>query len=175
MSTARTIALEFAAAEALVATLRRLKDEGYSRIEVYQPYASEEIDALLPGPPSPVGWIMLVAGVLGGGGAYFLQWYAARDYPLNVGGRPLHSWPSFVPVTFELTVLSAAVIGVLALLWLVRLPRLDHAMFADPRFARASQDRFFLRISTSDPCYTAAGMEKLLRESGALSIGEVVG
>jgi hypothetical protein len=173
MSATRTIALEFASAEALVATLRRLRDEGYSRIEVYQPYASEEIDALLPGPPSPVGWIMLGAGVIGGGGAYFLQWYAARDYPLNVGGRPLHSWPAFVPVTFELTVLSAAIAGVLALLWLARLPRLDHAMFADPRFARASQDRFFLRIHVDDPRYTAVGMEKLLRESDALSVEEV--
>ncbi len=167
--------LEFERADTLVQTLRRLARDGYSRLDVFTPYPSGEIDEALPGRRSPIGWWMLVAGIAGGVGAYALQWIAAHDYPLNVGGRPLHSWPAYVPVVFELTVLSAAVVGVLALLWFARLPRLDHAVFSDPRFLRASQDRFFLCVRTDDPRFTRVGFDRIVRESGAISIGEVAG
>lgn len=173
MSTPATLMIEFVDAPTLARTLRILREEGYSRLEVYEPYPSEEIDALMPEGESPLRWVMLVVGLCGCAGAYFLQWYAARDYPVNVGGRPLHSWPAFVPVTFELTVLSTAFAGVIALLWLTRLPRLDHPAFAHPHFERASQDRFFIRIFLDDPRYTAVGLDKVLRSSGALSIVEV--
>lgn len=175
MRSAPIMMVEFERASALVRMLRRLREEGYSRVDVYTPYPDEEIDRLLPGRRSPVGWVMLAAGVAGGVGAYVLQWFATHDYPLNVGGRPLHSWPAFVPVTFELTVLSAAIAGVVALLWLARLPRLDGAVFADSRFWRASQDRFFLCVHADDPRFTAAGFDRIVRESDALSIGEVEG
>ncbi len=149
MSEPQGMLATYADAPALIAVLRRLRAEGIANFEVFLPFPSEEIDELIPGPPTPIGWIILVAGLLGGAGAYFLQWYAARDYPLNVGGRPLHSWPSFVPVTFELTVLTAALVGVAALLIAARLPRLDYPTFARPEFRRASQDRFCLWLKTS--------------------------
>jgi hypothetical protein len=173
MKPARCIVAEYDRHERLVAVLRRLRNDGYSQFEVYSPFPSDEVDALLPAPPTPMGWIMLAAGIGGAIGAYFLQWYAARDYPYNSGGRPLDSWPAFVPVTFELTVLTAALVGLAALLWLTRLPRLDHPMFALPRFSRASQDRFFVAIHSTDPRFTMAGLEKLLRDSQPLAIEEV--
>ncbi|HVS50827.1 MAG TPA: DUF3341 domain-containing protein [Opitutaceae bacterium] len=171
----RRILAEFAAHEALVGALRRLRDERYSHLEVYTPFPSDAIDELLPGKSTRIGWLMLAGGIVGGSGAYFLQWFAARDYAYNAGGRPLHSWPAFVPVTFELTVLTAALVGFASLLWLARLPRLDHPVFDAPEFRRASQDRFFLAVRTDDPRLTSVGVEPLLRECGAVSIQEVAG
>lgn len=120
-----------------------------------------------------MAWIMLLAGIAGAGGGFFLQWYAARDYPLNVGGRPLNSWPAFVPITFELTVLTAALVGVLTLLCLAGLPRLHHPVFADPRFKRASQDRFFICIRADDPLYANEDVRRTLAASHPESIAEV--
>jgi hypothetical protein len=174
-ATARRTVAEFATHDALVRAMRRLRAERYSRLEVYTPFPSEEIDALLPGKPTPIGWLMLAGGLAGGSGAYFMQWFAARDYAYNAGGRPLHSWPAFVPVTFELTVLTAALVGFASLLWLARLPRLDHPLFAAPEFRRASQDRFFIAVHADDPRLTSRGVETLLRDCGAVSIQEVAG
>ncbi|HTL66056.1 MAG TPA: DUF3341 domain-containing protein [Lacunisphaera sp.] len=173
MSAARNLLAGFAEHDQLVRALRRLRELGCTRLEVYAPFPSREVDELLPGRPTPAGWLMLAGGMLGGSGAYFLQWYAAHDYAYNVGGRPLHSWPSFVPVTFELTVLCAALTGLVALLVLTRLPRLDHPVFAEPAFVRASQDRFFLAVHTADPHLAAIDVADLLRGFGAERIEEV--
>ncbi len=158
--------------EHLAESLRRLRAAGYTRLDVYMPYPDEEIDALLPAKPTPMGWIMLAAGLSGGAGGYFLQWYGARDYPLNVGGRPIHSWPSFIPITFELTVLTAAVVGVFALFALSRLPRLDHPLYNSPRFLRASQDRFFVCVLANEPLHESNRTRALLGE-GAETIEEI--
>ena len=171
---AHRILAEFDSHKQLVAALRRLRAERYTHLEVYSPFPSDEIDELLPEKPTPIGWLMLGGGLLGGSGACFMQWYAAHDYAYNVGGRPIHSWPSFIPITFELTVLTSALVGFFGLWWLCRLPRLDHAVFASPRFQRASQDRFFIAVRTDDPRLTSVGVERLLREAGAVSVEEVV-
>lgn len=136
--------------EGLKEALRRLSDGGLTRLRVYAPYSDEEIDELTPGGPSRIGWVLFASGLLGGAGAFGLQWYASYDYALNIAGRPLFSWPSYIPITFELTVLSASLCGLAALLWFCRLPRLDHPVFNDPRFVRASQDRFFLCVLADD-------------------------
>jgi hypothetical protein len=175
MTAPRRILAEYAEHEQLLRALRQLRAEGYSHLEVYTPFPSEEIDDLVPGKRTPIGWLMLAGGMMGGGGAYLMQWYAAHDYAYNVGGRPLHSWPSFVPVTFELTVLFAALTGLLSLLWLTRLPRLDHAVFTVAEFRRASQDRFFVAVLTDDPRLTRVGVEKLLLKTDPVSIQEVAG
>jgi len=117
--------------------------------------------------------LVLAAGLIGAGGGFFLQWFATRDYPLNVGGRPVFSWPAFVPVTFELTVLTAALVGVGALLWLSRLPRLDHPLFALPVFARATQDRYFLGVRAADPRFDRRRVRELLASLHPESITEV--
>jgi hypothetical protein len=153
--------------------LRRVRESGYSAVEVNVPFAVEGMDEWLPGRPTPVAAVVLAAGLIGGAGAYFLQWYAARDYPLNAGSRPLHSWPAFVPVTFELTVLAAALAGVAALLWLCRLPRLDHPLFAMTGFARASQDRYFLGVRADDPHFHAGRVRALLESFAPEALEEV--
>ncbi|HZZ18940.1 MAG TPA: DUF3341 domain-containing protein [Opitutaceae bacterium] len=137
---------EFNTEESYLTALGELAREGYNSIETYTPYAVDGEEEVLPRLPTPIGVVMLVAGITGGISAFFMQWYAARDYPINVGGRPLNSWPAFIPVTFELTVLSAALAGVATLLFLARFPRLHHPVFSAARFQRATQDRFFICV-----------------------------
>lgn len=164
----------FESEEAFVAALGKMRDAGYRRIETFTPYAVERSESLLPPVRTPIPWIMLIAGIVGGASAFFMQWYACRDYPLDVGGRPLNSWPSFIPITFELTVLTAALTGVVAFLGLAGLPRLDYPTFSDPRFLRASQDRFFICIRSDDPRYAGNAVRAALFSSGAESIEEVL-
>lgn len=173
MSAPHRILAEFETHERLLTAMRRLRDEGYTHYEVYTPFPSEEIDELLPGRKTPMGWFMLLGGITGGTGAYAMEWYAAHDYAYNVGGRPLHSWPSFIPITFELTVLTSALVGFFGLMWLCRFPRLDFPVFSSPRFIRASRDRFFVAVRTDDPRLTSVGVEPLLRDAGAISIEEL--
>ncbi|MGH8019609.1 MAG: DUF3341 domain-containing protein [Opitutaceae bacterium] len=165
----------FPSADALVAALRRLREEGYDQLEVYTPWPVEEAHELLPPRRSPVPLVMLAAGLLGAAGAFLLQIWAATDYPVQVAGRPLFSWPAFVPVTFELTILTAAFCGLAALLIHARLPRLDHPVFNYTEFARASQDAFIVCIQSSDANYNTLKTSDLLRTLGAKSIEEVSG
>jgi hypothetical protein len=166
---------DFASEKAFLTALEALKHEGYSSLETFTPYGVEALDGVVPLGRSPVAAIMLVAGIAGGIGAFYMQWYATRDYWLNVGGRPVYSWPAFVPVTFELTVLSAALAGAAGLLWLAGLPRLHHPVFSDPRFQRASQDRFFICIRADDPGYTPASARASLLKARPESVEEVFG
>ncbi len=173
MSAPASLVAVFTTADDLLAALRRARAAGLTHLDAYVPQPIEELDELVPQRPTPIGWIVFAAGMTGAAGAYFLQWYAAHDFPINVGGRPLTSWPAFIPVTFELGVLTAAIVGVLALCALCRLPRLDHPMFELPGFEHASQDRFFLRVRTDDPHYRAAEIRGLLGAANAESIEEV--
>jgi hypothetical protein len=161
----------FASEESFHAALRALREAGCVRVDAYTPYPVEA--GLLPRTATPIGWIMLAAGAAGLGGGFFLQWYAARDYPLNVGGRPINSWPAFIPITFELTVLTAALVGVFALFCLAGLPRLDHPVFSDPRFKRASRDRFFICLRADDPLYASEDARRALAAARPESIAEV--
>ncbi|HWL16876.1 MAG TPA: DUF3341 domain-containing protein [Opitutus sp.] len=175
MSGSRGIVACFEAPDAFLAALRRVRVAGYTRIEAFTPFPVEGLDELLPRATTPIGWIMLIAGGAGATGAYALQYWATHDYPLNVGGRPLHSWPAFVPVTFELGVLAAAIVGVLALGWLCRLPRLHHPVFEVPGFERASQDRLFLLIRDDDPRFHPARTHAFLAEAAPGYVTEVLG
>jgi hypothetical protein len=173
MKTAYGVMAEFSAPERLAAAVASARRMGYTRIETYLPYPVPGVAQLLPGRPSPVPLAMLLGGLLSGLGAFFLQVYAARDYPLDVGGRPLNSWPAFVPITFELTVLGAALTGVVTFFIVARFPRLEHPVFNDERFHRASQDRFFLCVRSDDPRLGSTSLEELRSEWGADSIAEV--
>jgi len=165
------IAVSFTTPETFLEALRAMRRAGYLAVEVNVPFAVEGMEEWLPGRPTPIARVVLIAALAGAGGGYFMQWYAARDYALNVGGRPLHSWPAFVPITFELSVLTAAFAGVLGLLWLARLPRLDHPLFSVAEFTRATQDRFFLGILASDSRFE---LEKVRAELAALSPETIV-
>jgi len=163
----------FPSEQSYLDALRGLAGAGFRRIETFTPYDVAAEETVLAPRASPIGWIMLAAALLGGGAAFFMEWYAARDYRLDIGGRPVDSWPSFIPITFELTVLTSALTGVAALLWLAGLPRLDHPVFSDRRFRRASQDRFFICLRADEPGYTEARARAALLAAAPESIEEV--
>jgi hypothetical protein len=147
---------EFTSAERLVDAARAARAAGYRQIEAYTPFSVEGLAEALELPPNRVPLIALIGGVIGGCGAFFLQWYSAViDYPINSGGRPLNSWPAFIPATFELAVLGAALAAFGGLLALNGLPSLRHPVFDTPDFDLASRDRFFLCIRSEDPSFDA--------------------
>lgn len=142
---------EFDDPQTLVAATRRAHDEGYRRMDAYSPFPIEELHEALGQHQSKLPLIVLLGGIIGGLGGYGLQyWVAAIAYPLNIGGRPFHSWPAFIPVTFECTILVAALSAVLGMLALNGLPMPYHPVFNVPRFALASRNRFFLCIEAKD-------------------------
>ena len=142
---------EFADPTALVAATDRAHHEGYRRMDAYSPFPIEELHEALGSPPSRLPLIVLIGGLFGGIGGYGLQyWVSVIAYPVNVGGKPFHSWPAFIPVTFECTILAAAISAVLGMLALNGLPTPYHPVFNVPRFALASRNRFFLLIEARD-------------------------
>jgi hypothetical protein len=143
---------EFATPEALTSAVIALRRLGYRRLDTFTPYAVKPALEALELPRSRVTVIALIAGLLGGGGAYFLEWWMnAHDYPLNVGGRPPHSGPAFIPITFEMTVLFAGFTAFLCVFAFSRLPRLYHPIFDVEGFESASIDRFWVGIDAADP------------------------
>ena len=143
---------EFDSPTHVVEAARATYDAGYRRINAYSPYPIEELAEAIGFHRTRLPLIVLIGGVIGGLIGYGLQYYVAViDYPLNVGGRPFHSWPSFLPITFEMTVLFAALSAVFGMLALNKLPQPYHPVFNAERFALASRDRFFLVIEASDP------------------------
>jgi hypothetical protein len=144
---------EFDSADALLAATRSARAEGYAP-EAYAPFLVEGLAEAAGVQRSPIAAITFVGALAGGIGGYAMQWYSAVvDRPLNVGGRPLHSWPMFVPVTFELTILGAAFAAVLAFLCSSRLPRLRHPLFEVSDFKLATRNRFFLVLRSDDPAF----------------------
>jgi hypothetical protein len=119
-------------------------------------------------------WIVLAGGVLGACVGFGLQyWTSVIDYPMNIGGRPMNSWPSFIVVTFEMTILFAAASAVLGMLWLNGLPQPYHPVFNVPAFELASRNRFFLMILSRDPQFDMAGTKRFMDGLGGLSVKEV--
>jgi Alternative complex III, ActD subunit len=142
---------EFEDATALVAATERAHAAGYRRMDAYSPFPIEELHHAMGSPHSKLPLIVLIGGIVGCLGGFFLQyWASAIAYPLNVGGRPLNSWPAFIPVTFECTILVAALSAVLGMLGLNGLPMPYHPVFNVERFALASRSRFFLVIESRD-------------------------
>lgn len=165
---------EFADHEQLLAAATRAYAEGYRRLDAFSPFPIEGLAEAIGHDYTPVPLITLAGGVVGGLGGYFMEWYAmARLYPLNVGGRPLHSWPHFIPVTFELTILIAAISATVGMFALNRLPQPYHPVFNVPEFRRASIDRFFLCLEAADPKFDPEATRKFLETLGACAVKEV--
>lgn len=157
----------------LVAAVKRARAAGFTRFETYTPCPVEGLDGLLLPRPSPIPGIMLTGAAAGASFGFGLQAWATSDYPLEVAGRPVFSWPSFIPVTFELGVLTAVITGIVTFFWRAGLPRYHHALFASPRFARATSDRFFLCLEAADPRYSEAAVADVLAPTAPLSVEEV--
>jgi hypothetical protein len=142
---------EFDSGPALLVGLRALRASGLSRFDAFTPYEVKGLQQALGVRRSRLPWIVLLAGLVGGGGAYFLQWWInVVDYPLNIGARPYHSAPAFIPITFEMAVLFASAAALVSALVLGGLPRLWHPVFDIEGFDRASIDRFWLAVDHGD-------------------------
>jgi hypothetical protein len=165
---------DFETPHSLVEATQRAREEGYTRFEAYSPFPIDELSKPEKRLGTEMPAIVFLGGVLGALGGFLMQYYlSVIDYPLNVGGRPLNSWPSFIPVTFELTVLTAGLFGLVGLLALNGLPMPYHPLFNLPQFARASRDRFFLCIEATDPKFDLAATRKFLIGLEPLDVAEV--
>jgi Protein of unknown function (DUF3341) len=158
-----------------VAAARHAYETGYRRMDAFSPYPVEALSEAIGFHKNRLPLIVLVGGVLGGLAGYLWQYYVSvLDYPLNVGGKPLHSWPAFIPITFELTVLGAALFAVFGMLALNGLPEPYHPVFNVPNFSHATRDRFYLMIEWRDPNFDRARTAEFLRGlHGARSVSEV--
>jgi Protein of unknown function (DUF3341) len=145
---------EFNDPESLKHCIRRAREAGFRRIDAYTPYPVEGVPEELGIRHSPLSLIVLAGGLIGGLTGAFMQWYTSvYDYPLNIGGRPFNSWPSFVVITFELTILFGGLSGALGMLAVNGLPKPHHPLFNEPHFDRVTQDRFFFCIEATDPMF----------------------
>jgi Protein of unknown function (DUF3341) len=166
---------EFATPEQLISAAREAREAGYRRLDAFSPFPVEGLDALADRRHSALLPLLALAGALAGGGLiYFVQVYMnAIDYPLNVGGRPLHSWPTYLPVTAIVGILTAAVAVTLGMLALSRLPRFHHPLFNVPAFARATQGGFFLCIAADDTAFSIDETRRFLEGLRPRSVSEV--
>ncbi len=164
---------EFDDPATLVTAARRTVEAGYRQVEAYAPFHIEELaEAISVSPLLP--WLVLAGGIIGGVGGFFMQYYAAAiGYPLNIGGRPLNSWPMFIPITFELTVLAAAFAAVIGMLALNRLPQPFHPLFKAQRFELATQNRFFLCIEARDPRFDQTATRRFLESLAPREVNDV--
>lgn len=167
------VAAEFDDADQLVTAARAAREAGYRRMEAYSPYPIKELDEIIP------SWnllptVVFFGGVLGGFTAFYMQYFiAAIVFPTNVGGRPLNSWPSFIVITFELTVLFAACTAFFGMLFFAGFPALYHPMFRIPTFKRASDDGFFLCIEARDGRFHSGRTARFLEGLEPVKVWEV--
>jgi hypothetical protein len=165
---------EFDNPSALVNATRAAREKGYRKLDAYSPFPIEALSDALHLHRNRLPLIVLIGGITGGILGYFLQYYVTVwHYPLNIAGRPLHSWPAYIVITFETTILIAALSCVLGLFALCGLPMPYHPVFNVPRFAMASQNRFFLCIEATDPLFDHDRTAEFLESLEATEVSEV--
>jgi hypothetical protein len=165
---------EFENPTGLVNAARAAREQGYRKLDAYSPFPIEELNDALHLHHNKLPLIVLLGGLVGGSLGYLLQYYVTVVYfPINIAGRPLLSWPSYVVITFEMTILFAALSAVLGLLALCGLPMPYHPVFNVPRFALASRNRFFLCIQARDPLFDRAKTSAFLETLEPREVSEV--
>ena len=165
---------EFTGPEALVEATKRAFEAGYRRLDAYTPFPVHGLAEAMGRRGIRIPLIVLAGGIIGGISGFALQTYgAAYDYPINVGGRPYFSWPSFIPITFELMILGAVFAAVFGMLALNGLPQPHHPIFHAPNFEMATRSHFFLCIEAADPHYDNAATRTFLESLGPKSVAEV--
>lgn len=165
---------EFHSSEELIEAVHKAREAGFRHLDAYTPYPIEELAEALGHHRSKLPAIVLGGGILGAIGGYALQyWTQVIVYPMNVGGRPYHSWPAFIVPTFETTILAAALSAVLGMFFLNGLPQPYHPVFNVPRFAMASRDRYFLVIESRDPKFDRDAVHQLLAGLNPTEVADV--
>jgi Protein of unknown function (DUF3341) len=165
---------EFDNPTALVNAARAAREKGYRKLDAYTPFPIEELSDALHLHKNRLPLIVLIGGIIGGLTGYLLQFYiTVYQYPINVGGRPLHSWPAYIIITFELTILFASLSAVFGLLALCGLPMPYHPTFNVPRFALATRNRFFLCIESTDPLFDHVKTSEFLETLEPREVSEV--
>jgi len=179
MSTSRRLPIyglmaEFSTRRELINAVKQARAAGYERMEAYTPYPIEELNEALGHHHSRLPLIVLIGGIMGALGGFGLQyWTSVIAYPHNVGGRPLNSWIAFIPVTFETTILGAALAAVLGMLALNRLPMPYHPVFGVRRFKLASRDRYFLALDARDPSFDEISTRQFLDSLGPTEVNRL--
>jgi hypothetical protein len=165
---------EFETVEAVLAAAESVREAGYRRFDVHTPIPIHGLDEAMGIRPTPIPWLVLGGGITGAALGLGLQWFTnAFDYPFLISGKPLFGLPAAIPVTFELTVLLAALGAVGFLFVLAGWPRWHHPLFSSERFRRASDDRFFISVEAGDELFEAARCRELLAALGAVAVEEV--
>ncbi len=165
---------EFDHPEALLAAAEKTRDAGYTKFEAYTPMPIHGLDKAVGYRGTRLPWVIFGAGLTGAIGMFTLQtWINLVAYPLNIGGRPLFSWPAFIPATFEGMVLLSAFAAVFGMIAACGLPRPYHPVFNAPNFERASVDRFFLCIEAADPKFELKRTRQFLESLGPLAVSTV--
>lgn len=173
-ATVHGIIARYESADALLSAARQARQRGYRRMDAFSPMPVHGLSEALDAEDFRLPWLVFLCGVAGAALGYGLQYFVSVvDYPLNVGGRPFHSWPSFIPVTFETTVLLAAFGAVFGMFAMNGLPRPHHPVFGAPGFDRASSDGFFLCVEATDPKFDREEVKRFFADTGALDVAEV--
>jgi hypothetical protein len=162
---------EFDAPEPLLRAVEALRRQGYRHLDAFTPYPIKGLEKALAQRRSPINWLVLPFWITAAAAAYGIEWFCnGYSWPLNVGGKPPHSAPAFIPITFEMGVLGASLAGLVLLLILAGLPELYHPVFDVEGFERATLDRFFLGIDVRDPVFDEAALRGELGRLGAARI-----
>ncbi|HEX8833166.1 MAG TPA: DUF3341 domain-containing protein [Abditibacteriaceae bacterium] len=165
---------EFDTPEAMMDACVAAREAGYTKIDGFSPFPVEGLSTALNERDSRVPYLTLFGGIMGFCTGYGMQYITGVvTYPINIGGRPLHSWPTFGPPTFELTVLFACITGIVSMIVLNGLPSLYHPVFNVPGFERASTDRFFLLVESKDAKFDVEGTRQFMQSLNPLSVNEV--
>ncbi len=161
--------------ESLVHAMQKVTEAGYHRLDAYSPFPIEDIPEAMRLKPSKLPYAVLIGGILGGLLGFGMQYFATvLSLPLNIGGRPLNSWPAYIPITFELTILLAAFGGFFGLIFTARFPQPYHPVFNVEDFQKhGSQDGFYLHIEARDPEFDPVETRKFLENLGAILVSEI--